>query len=177
MRCGRVWVQVLSITLAIEASYASQRHVCRERGRRAHRQASGKATTRRARPEARRELKDPYSLCEALPHAARRLAASRRPQGHRRQGTAPTHVTARIFLTHQDRNDRVEMYYELYGTGPEKVLLIMGVLPFPLLDYSGRGLTRSSGFATPCSAWHRTVAALMPQLPNHQFLIADNRGA
>lgn len=131
MRCGRVWVQVLSITLAIEASYASQRHVCRERGRRAHRQASGKATTRRARPEARRELKDPYSLCEALPHAARRLAASRRPQGHRRQGTAPTHLTARIFLTHQDRNDRVEMYYELYGTGPEKVLLIMGVLPFP----------------------------------------------
>lgn len=37
-------------------------------------------------------------------------------------------------LIHKDRNDRVEMYYELYGTGPEKVLLIMGVLPSPYLS-------------------------------------------
>lgn len=80
-------------------------------------------------------------------------------------------------LTHQDRNDRVEMYYELYGTGPEKVLLIMGVLPSPCICRCRRWLTLTLGFATPCSAWHRTVAALMPQLPNHQFLIADNRGA
>lgn len=44
-------------------------------------------------------------------------------------------------LTHQDRNDRVEMYYELYGTGPEKVLLIMGVLPSPCICRCRRWLT------------------------------------
>ena len=35
-------------------------------------------------------------------------------------------ILVSCLLMYQERNDHVEIYYEVYGTGPDKIVLIMG---------------------------------------------------
>jgi len=64
-------------------------------------------------------------------------------------------ATVRVGTT---RNTPLDLYYELYGTGPIKLLFIMG-------------------FATTCRGWAPNMAHFVMKHPEYQMCIFDNRGS
>ncbi|KAI8985282.1 Alpha/Beta hydrolase protein [Pilobolus umbonatus] len=64
--------------------------------------------------------------------------------------------SGRVEVGHGRETKPIKLYYEMHGTGPEKVLLVMG-------------------FSTPCHAWEYQIKFLS-QTGRYTCLIFDNRG-
>jgi hypothetical protein len=86
---------------------------------------------------------------------------------HKTGESAPTPVNGDIARVGEGRKDPVDIYYELHGSGPHKVVFIMGTLPPSSLSSQQRTGKRCAhpppaylllvGFATSCKAWHVSV--------------------